>query len=253
MKSAFLALFLLLLPPHAAALTPADLSAISSSPTPGARVPTAMRFLDERQIPTAIAPPDNHAPVLLLFVAYRCTYLCSVSAPMLAAALDHAGLRPGEDFRLVALSLDPRDTPAQARAFRAARLPTSSPAARAFTLLTGNARDLAVITHALGYSYSYDAANDLFAHDASVYVLTPTGKVARVLPEYQFQPDILRAALAAPDEGRPLTALAHTLCYFLTPSQGKYNRAILIGLQAGGALVLLAMALFHMRRRRRGK
>ena len=53
-------------------------------------------------------------PVVLAFVYYGCPMLCLQSLSSLAATLGVLSENPGEDFEVVSVSIDPRETPALA-------------------------------------------------------------------------------------------------------------------------------------------
>ena len=104
-----------------------------STPTgvPAAEVPAQLRdvgfdqHLDE-MLPLDVELTDEHGravtigeyfgrrPVVLAFVYYGCPMLCLQSLSSLAATLGVLSENPGDDFEVVSLSIDPRETPALA-------------------------------------------------------------------------------------------------------------------------------------------
>src|SRR4029079_710014 len=58
-------------------------------------------------------------PVILVLEYLRCRTLCGVTLERLVAALDALPLEAGADFNLLAISIDPRDTPEDAAAVKA--------------------------------------------------------------------------------------------------------------------------------------
>src|SRR6185503_19285554 len=116
---------------------------------------------------------------VLVFADYRCRYLCGPALTLTADALARSGLRAGRDYRLVALSIDPRDRVADAAAFGRARLAAFPQVAAASALLVAAPADVARAAGSLGYRYRYDAATGQFAHMATAFVLAPDGRLAQ--------------------------------------------------------------------------
>ena len=59
---------------------------------------------------------DGDKPLVLVFDYFRCTTLCGVVLGDLAAALAQVPLTPGKDYAVMAVSIDPDDSPADAAA-----------------------------------------------------------------------------------------------------------------------------------------
>ena len=56
----------------------------------------------------------ERCPAFGCFADYTCETLCGPALSIVSDALAQSGLRPGVDFRLVAVELDPKDTAADA-------------------------------------------------------------------------------------------------------------------------------------------
>ena len=54
-------------------------------------------------------------PTILMFNYYRCPGICPVLLNSMVEVVNQIQLEPGKDFRLIAVSFDPADTPEQAR------------------------------------------------------------------------------------------------------------------------------------------
>ena len=94
-------------------------------------------------------------PVLLDFEYDRCTTLCGVMLDQLTAALHALPLKPGRDYRLVAIDIDPEATPQQAADFAKAHgIDGDGP-----TVLTGDAAAIRRLTEAAGFPSRRDDAN----------------------------------------------------------------------------------------------
>lgn len=234
-------------------LAPNALSAVGADPPPGAALPRDVSLIDEHGAGHRLADYQGFGPILLIFVDYRCTYLCGVGAPLLTAALDDRG--HGDDpYRLIAIGIDPRATTADMRRFRAHHL-GASPSAREMALLQGDAAATQTTTRVMGYRYLYDGANGVFAHNASIYVLTPDGRVSAVLDQFKPLNGSLSRALDQARAASPPTLIqnwAH-LCYGFAAAHGLYTHPILMTLQFAGvaflAFALIVIARLALQRR----
>lgn len=233
--------------PAAAQLSPNQLDRVTARPPAHARLPGAVRFVDERGRATTLARIARRRPLVLVFADYDCPHVCGPGLALTAAALADTGLAPGRDYRLAVVGLDPRDDAATAERMRERVAPVA--AARAMALIRGDAAAVRAVTAALGYAYAFDASNDQFAHDASVYVFGGDGRMRAVLPQLGMRPEALRAALTGP---APAAAPAGwsdrvaRLCYGLAAAHGRHGQAVTVGLRiltlalaVGGALVIL--------------
>lgn len=245
--------------PARAALTAAELADVELAPPPGAALPLDLPLVDDAGAPATPAQALAGRPAVLVFADYTCDTLCGTAIGMAAASLGATGLRPGEDYRLLVLGLDPRDGPADAAALKAAQL-GRTPLAASARFLTGDAGTLAAAQAALGYRARLDAAEDRYAHPLGALVLAADGRVARTLGGFSLEPDALRSALADASAGKPagLGERLRLLCYGLDAAHGIYaglaKRGLAIGtLLTTAALGAFLLALIRRRARQEGQ
>jgi protein SCO1/2 len=157
-------------------------------------------------------------------------------------------MRPGRDFLPVLVSIDPRESPAEAAAKQAALLARLRLQGHpeAFPFLVGSRDQVQQLAGGLGFKYAWDARSEQYAHPAVVFVLTPELRVSRYLHGVQYPPDVLEHALREAAQGRlddasraePSVLLR---CFrFMTGSQ-RYASEIQRYFQLAGALILLAV------------
>ena len=257
------ALFVLILAatPAWAALTPADLARVGSTPPAGAVLPAGLGFVDQRGTPYRLA--DGPMPTVLLFADYSCKHICGPGITLTAGALHDAGLSPGRDYRMLVIGLD-GDGPAVARQLLAERLQSLPREAQAVALLTGAPATIAAAETALGYHAAYDAQADQFAHDAAIYVFAPGGVLSALLPETASTAPQIAAAIAgakadaayvapAPRADDSLAGRISAICYGLAAEHGVYARPAILALRLGGIAIVAAFAgflLWSLRRQR---
>ncbi len=229
------------------------LSALSFHQHPGATLPLETRFIDETGRSVRLREFFHGEPVVLVFEYLRCRDLCSYVIRGAVTALQRVPLAAGHDYEVIAISIDPREGPADARATRLADFKGLSSAGWHF--LTGREAEIRKVAQAVGFSYRYDPAIDQFAHAAGVVVATPTGAVARYVLGVDYRPLDLRLALIEAGQGHISSPVADLLllCYCYDPGTGRYSFAIRNATRAlcGATVLGLGAMLFGLARPRR--
>lgn len=220
-----------LMPVSAAPVSAAgDLADFAFRPHPGARLPLDLRLLDEEGRAVPLGRFFTGRPVVLVLEYLRCKTLCGVTLERLVAALDALPLEAGRDFEVVAVSIDPRDGPAD---LEAARLKYTAGYHRAgggrgWHFLAGPRPSVERLADTVGFPYRYDAALDQYVHPAGFVLAAADGTISRYMLGVDARPSALRAALADAKEGRavgPLTRLL-LLCHGADPRLGRYSLPI---------------------------
>lgn len=253
-RAVFLLLLLLLpLASARAALAPADLDAVGMAVQPGAPLPLDTHFVDQHGVAWRLGDILGGRPAVLVLADYDCAEICGPILAVVGGALAGTGLRPGQDYNLVAVGLNPRATPADASRMGAAQLdPTLAAQAK---LLGGTLEAVAAVEQSLAYRAVYDPDSGRYAHPADILVLTADARVSRVLPGLALDAGTLREALVAAGQGRIGTwgERLRLLCYGLDPAHGVANRAVGTALAAGAVLTLLGLGVFVALLTRRGR
>jgi protein SCO1/2 len=188
-------------------------------------------------------------PVILNLIYYSCPSLCDLILNGQTVTLREIPWTPGNEFEVVTISIDPRETADLARQKKASYLHQYGRPAPGWHFLTdrdGNAKRLA---EQVGYHYRWDPRQQQFAHAAGIMVLTPEGKMARYLYGIRFGPRDLRFALAEASENRPTMSVEKILlyCFHYDPQAGGYVLFATNFMRAGGALTVLVVAFFLWR------
>jgi protein SCO1 len=245
--------------PAAAGITPQDYANVGIAPTPDAAVPLDATVIDGGGRSRVLDELIISRPTVLVFADYNCTTLCGPIVSFVANALEQSGLRPGIDFGLIVIGLDPNDRPADAARMRRAHLGDDSPLAQAAVFVTAGRPTVQHLTAALGYRYAYDPEHDQFVHPGAAYVLRADGHVARVLTGLGISGDDVRMALVESSEGRigTLGDKVRLICSGFDPVHGGYNfmvsrLLVAIGIATMMMLGGLAAILILPRRSDRG-
>jgi protein SCO1/2 len=206
-------------------------------PVPGTLLPLDAVLRDDAGQPVRLAALFDR-PVVLVPGYYTCPNLCSTVFEGVLQALALSGLAAGE-YRLVGLSIDPRDGAAAAAERKRAYAALLPGGARDLALLTGDAHTLARLANALGYRTVADKDTGELAHAAGFVVLDADGRIARAFSGVRFDPAALRAAVRAPTPSFGEQVLM--LCAHFAPTSGRHTTGALAFVRAG---VLLLPLLF---------
>ncbi|CAM5783965.1 SCO family protein [Rhizobacter fulvus] len=230
-----------------------------------APLPLALTLTDSAAHRQPLGAAFGDRPVLLVFGYYRCPQLCGLLMHGLLEALQHSGLSR-TDYRIVRVSLDPAETPADALARRSAELAYASflaadaPAAKQqpaldLRLLTGDEASLRTLARSAGVHYQRTAFADdpaaRFAHAAAVIVVSPEGRISSYQTGVQFDPAALRSAVVDAGHGRigSFTDRIALMCAHVDPRLGRYSGAVLWGLRSACLLLVGGLAAWLWRHR----
>jgi protein SCO1/2 len=224
-------------------------------PRPNAEVPIDQILRNQSGTRTTLRDLAAGKPILLVPVQFHCPNICGVTLAGLLQAVTGQKFVAGDDFSLVAFSIDPTETPRDAQQLLD-RLAAEFPAV-AVQGLTGEDGNIAALTDALGYRFAWDPDLQQFDHVAAVAVLTPDGRLSNWLYGVSPEPRDIALALTEAGAGRVgrWTDQLLLLCYHYDPVNGHYTPIVWTALRviAGGALAIallcLGRALFHERGR----
>ncbi len=190
-------------------------------------------------------------PVILAFVYYSCPMLCNEVLNGLTASLKKISLEAGQDFQVVAISFDPRDTPEIARGKKQSyleRYGRGEAAANGWHFLTGKPEVIKQITEAAGFNYAWDEETQQFAHAGGVQIATPDGKMSRYFYGIDYQPQDFKFALMEASEkniGSPTDQLL-LYCYHYDPATGTYGLVVMNVLRIAGILTIIGLGLLFL-------
>jgi protein SCO1/2 len=235
-------------PGQTSATLPAPLREIGFDQNLDQPVPLDLRFKDDGGREVRLGEYFGKRPVVMLFAYYNCPMLCTQVINGLASALGVISLNTGQDFEVVVVSFDPRDTTATASARKAAYLDRykRAGAADGTHFLTGDASSIKQLTKAAGFRYVWDEATKQFAHPSGVIVLTPDGRLARYMFGIEYGPRDLRFAIVEASDGKagnPADALL-LYCYHYDPMTGRYGLVIMRALRLAGIATVFALGAF---------
>jgi protein SCO1/2 len=220
----------------------------------GEPLPLELELRDEAGQKVPLGDYFGKRPIVLVFVYYRCRELCPLTIDGLLRALRALAFNAGDQFDVLAVSFDPRDTPALAAAKKSdivARYGRPG-AAGGWHFLTADAPAIGRLTESAGFRYSEEPERDRFGHATGIVLVTPEGRLARYFYGIEFSPRDLRLGLIEASSERIGSAIDQLLlfCYHYDPATGKYGLLVTNLIRLGGIATVLVLGggIFFMLR-----
>lgn len=211
-----------------------------------AQVPGNLEFRDENGSLVKLGDYFGHGrPVILDLGYYQCPMLCSELLQGLVGSMKALTFNLGQDFDVLSVSFDPRETPEIAAAKKRDIMKRYGRAntANGWHFLTGQAGQIKALTDAVGYQYQFDPKTNQYAHATAIVLLTPDRHIAEYFYGVEFPPRDLRLGLVQASQGKigGLTDSVLLYCYHYDPRVGKYGAVITNILQIGALATLLIL------------
>ncbi len=216
----------------------------------GATLPRDAAFRDTEGKPVKLGDYfDGKRPTLFVFAYHTCPMLCSLVLDATVKSLNEIPWNVGDEFDVVSVSIDPKDTPETATRKRKQVLesyPRAKGDPKGWHFLVGDEDQIRKVTDAIGFKYNYDARQKQYAHPAAIYLLTPEGKIARYLYGIQYPPADVRLGLLEATEGRSVSTTERILlfCYHYDPQGKRYSLVAMNVMRLGGGVTLLLLGSF---------
>ena len=258
MRLRLLILLLLATPTFAAAGSLPDFSGLTYEQKLGSRIPLQQLLRDETGHAVRLSDLFGGKPLIMVLGYFHCPNLCSVVRADLFEALHASGMEAGRDYALVALSIDPSETSADAAAAKADDLQRySTPGAEQnWHFLTGTPDAMQAVADSVGFHDRFDWELKQFLHPVGIVFATPAGIVSSYLLGVGYQPADVRLGVTRAELGSIAAATLPILllCYHYDPTTGHYTLAImkLLRLAAGITVITIGGTLFFAFRRDKG-
>jgi protein SCO1/2 len=243
---------------------PNEVVGVGITEHPNVKIPLELQFVDSEGKTVHLGDYFRTGkPVILTLVYFRCPMLCTLVLNGMIAGLKEIPLTLGEDFDVVTVSIDPRETPTLAKLKKQGYVKEygRQQAVKGWHFLTGREENIKKLADAVGFQYKYVESTQQYAHPAGIFILMPDGRISRYLYGIQFNSGTLRLSLVEAGQGKIGSTVDRILltCFHYDASSGKYSLAAFRIMQVGGvltALVLgtvLALYWHHGSKRRRAQ
>lgn len=231
---------------------PRPLQGIDIEERPGAELPKDLRLRDQEGREVSLGQyAEGNKPLVLVLAYYQCPMLCSLVLNGVLKAMKETPLTAGQDYRMLVVSFDPRDTAEVAAKKRAAYIGAygRDVGERGFDFLIGDEASVRRLADTVGFHYRWDAATEQYAHAAGAFVFTSDGRLSRTLYGISFPEGTFRLALVEAGRGAVGTTLDRVLlfCFHYDPEAQGYVLASKRLMKASGAVMVLGLGMLLLR------
>ena len=244
-----------------ASATPEILKHVGIEQNIGVSLPLDLEFNDETGTPVSLGSYFGDKPVILTLVYYDCPMLCTEVLNGLNRSLAPLNYSIGEEFEVVTVSFDPRESPtlaSQKKAVYTQRYGRPG-TGEGWHFLTGEAAAIDALTESVGFNYVYDETEGQFVHGSAIMIISPKGTVSHYFFGIEYPSEDIRLAIIESSEEKLGNVFDQIMlyCFNYDPEQGRYGVAIMNAMRLAGLVTLLAMGSFMVvmfkrdRRRRR--
>ncbi len=213
----------------------------------GAQIPIDRPFFDESG-QTVTLQRYLGKPVVLALVYYQCPSLCNMVLNGVLRTLKSIQLTAGDEFDVVAVSFDPRETSEMAASKKASYVKGyDRPGAdRGWHFLTGAEASSKSLADSVGFHYAFDAVTNQYAHGSAIVLLTPEGKVSRYFYGIDYPARDVRLGLVEASNRRVGSPIDQVMlyCYHYDPANGKYGLVIMNVIRLAALATVAALATF---------
>lgn len=211
----------------------------------GGKVPLDLAFRDEAGERVVLRKLVT-APTILALVYYNCPNVCDLLLTGIAGMLRGLDAAPGTDYRVVTVSIDENETPADARRAKRIALETIE---RPFPpedwrFLTGDAPSIARLADSVGFRFRRNAGG--FDHPVTIIFLAPDGKITHYVYGADFLPADVKLSLLSAGAGTVAPTIAQILrfCFKTDPASHRLVFATLRVVGTSTILLTLGFVVF---------
>lgn len=228
---------------------PKELQNIGAENTSGKMIDTDLSFVDEKGRDIKLSDLLSQGkPVMLSPVYYKCPTLCNYHMNGVMDVLKKLDWNVGNEFLYVAVSINPEETPELAMEKKNSYLREygRQGSDAGYHLLTGDQASINLLTQDLGFRYQWDEESKQYIHASVAYILTPEGKISRILQGISFDERDLKLAFLEAGEGKmgDFVDKFALFCFQFDPSKNKYTLYAYNIMRIGGAITLLLVGGF---------
>lgn len=212
----------------------------------GALLPLDARFVKEDGNEYAL----NHffgsdQPVVLSLNYSDCPMLCNLQLTNLVAALRDMELKPGTDFQVISVSIDPQEGPIRARETKEKYITLYGDAETtdAWHFLTGEQVDIDRLATAVGFRYEYVRATKEFVHAPVFVMCSPEGRIMRYVHGVDFKPEELQQALVETGAGQEGDSISKFIfaCFLDRSYSGQYSMNVMKTMRMAGGMTVVIL------------
>jgi protein SCO1/2 len=213
----------------------------------GAQIPLDLPFTDESGQEVTLRQYFGK-PVILALVYYQCPSLCNMVLNGVLRSIKKLDFTAGNQYEVIAVSFDPRETPEMAAAKKQTYLNDYErpDAQQGWHFLTGPETSSKALADSVGFRYVYDAITNQYAHSSAIMILTPAGRIDRYFYGIDYPARDVRLGLVEASNERIGTPTDQVLlyCFHYDPTTGKYALVVMNVLRLAGLITVAVLATF---------
>ena len=214
----------------------------------GEFIPLDLEFVNDAGQTVTLGDYFNKGkPVLLTLVYYNCPMLCTLVLNGVSDGVRSLDWLPGNEFQMLTISIDPRETTELASAKKHRYIETLGKPGTddGWIFFTGEEEQSRTLADNIGFNYYYDKEKDIYAHAAAAFILTEKGKISRYLYGIQFNERDIRFALLEASKGKIGNTLDKIIlfCYHYDPDSQGYVLFAANIMRLGGILTVILLAI----------
>ena len=230
------------------AAKPGLLSQVGIDQRLNAQLPLDLPFKDDEGRDVKLGDFFGKRPVVLALVYYECPMLCTQVLNGVVSALGVLKFDIGREYDVVAVSINPKETPGLAAQKKQAYVERYNRpgTAQGWHFLTGREENIRALAAAVGFRYAFDEKIKQYAHGAGIEIVTPRGIISKYFYGIEFSPRDLRFGLIEASDERIGSVMdsALMLCYHYDPATGKYGASAIQAVRIGAVATVLAFLSF---------
>lgn len=225
---------------------PNDLLEVGVTEHLNQQIPLDLSFVDTKGRTVKLSEYfDGQLPVVLTMNYSSCPMLCSLQLNGLFEGLKNVKWNLGDQYRMVTVSIDPKESTERAAMTRDKylRVYGRAGAGSGYTMLTGKNEQIKKLADTIGFHYRYVPSTGEYSHVAVTMICTPDGRLSRYLDGVQYDPQTLRLALLEASEGKIGSPVDHFFlyCFQYDSATGKYGPSAFKLMRLGGATAVLVV------------
>jgi len=234
---------------HPKEIFASDNESITITEQLGKNIPLNLEFKNSDGKTVVLKNYFTDKPVVFAFVYYKCPGICTPLMTEIATIINKSSLIPGKDYRVVILSMDEKETHADALEKKQTMFSLLDKKVNTddWIFLTGSMENINKLADATGFKFKREGTQ--FIHTTSLMFLSQKGKLSRYLyPGYKkntgfaILPFSFKLAVIDASEGKVIPSVGKLLafCFSYDPQGRTYVFDIL---KVVGASTLLTVGL----------
>ncbi|MEK9728222.1 MAG: SCO family protein [Candidatus Margulisiibacteriota bacterium] len=162
-------------------------------------------------------------PTIINFVYLNCPLLCHLMLDGLANVIEESKYNIGKDYQIVTISIDPKETNKNLRAYKKKYLEQLN-INNGWQFLKGNQIEIEKITNFFGYGYKYIKRTNDYAHPSVIFFYNK--KLTNYIEGVTYNKTSFDYSLMTLKENKTIKEKIVTYCYYFDPETQTYSLLI---------------------------